>query len=84
LNKKFRREGISVTVWNIKRKATRWQGGGGTAELPPPTSYPTSRTSEKPKKWFYPLWAQSDLALSIVNLYTWENGPSMIQHSKIS
>jgi hypothetical protein len=38
-----------MTAWSIDWKQTAGKAGGGTAELPPPTSYPTNRTSEKPR-----------------------------------
>ena len=38
-----------MTVWNIEGKRAAGKAGGGTAELPPPTSYLTNRTSEKPE-----------------------------------
>lgn len=37
-----------MTIWNIDRKQTDVKAGGRTAELVPPPSSPTNRTSEKP------------------------------------
>jgi len=38
-----------MTAWSTSGKQTAGKVGGGTAKLPPQTSYPTNRTSEKPE-----------------------------------
>lgn len=54
-----------MTVWSINEKRTAGKAGGGTAELPPPTSYLTNRTSEKPSEMRYKVYI--NIAIGVYN-----------------